>query len=67
MYSKVEKHLTDRSSLMEVVWRDMSEEFIRQYKNYESLIKTCYPGHKISLEFTEQDICEFFGEIAQLH
>ena len=52
---------------MEVVWRDMSEEFIRQYKNYESLIKTCYPGHKISLEFTEQDICEFFGEIAQLH
>jgi len=67
LYSKVEKHLAERSSLLEVVWRDMSHEFIRQYKNYENLIRTCYPGHKITFEFTEADICEFFQVIAQMH
>jgi hypothetical protein len=46
----------------------MSSEFINQYKYYESLIKTCYPGvNQISLEFTEKDICEFFRDIAQNH
>ena len=52
---------------LEVVWRDMSNEFIRQYKNYENTIKTCYPGHKINFEFTEADIFEFFQVIAQSH
>ena len=67
LYTKVEKHLVDRSSLLEVVWRDMSNEFIRQYKNYENLIKECYMGHKINFEFTEGEICEFFQVIAQSH
>ena len=67
LYNKVEKHLVENSSLLQVVWRDMSDEFIRQYKNYENLIKKCYPGHKITLEFSEQDICKFFEEIAQMH
>lgn len=67
LYLKVEKHLADRSSLMDVVWRDMSHEFIHQYKNYEKLIRTCYPDHKINFEFTEADICEFFQVIAQMH
>ena len=67
LYNRVVKLLIENSSLMEVVWCDMSNEFIKQYKNYENLIRTCYPGHTINLEFTEQDICKFFQEIAQSH
>lgn len=67
LYTKVEKHLADNSSLLEVVWRDMSHEFIRQYKNYIHLTQTCYPGHKIEFGFTEAEICEIFTVIAQKH
>lgn len=67
LYNRVEKHLVENSSLLEVVWCDMSNEFIKQYKNYETLITKCYPGQKITFEFTEQDICQFFQEIAQTH
>lgn len=67
LYNKVGKHLVENSSLLQVVWCDMSNEFIKQYKNYENLIKKCYPGHKITFEFTEEDICKFFQDIAQAH
>ena len=67
LYKKVEKHLVENSSLMQVVWRDMSNEFISQCKNYENLIRKCYPGHKISLEFSDEQICLFFEQIAQSH
>lgn len=67
LYTKVEKHLADNSSLLEVVWRDMSHEFIRQYKKYIYLTQTCYPGHKIEFGFTEAEICEIFTVIAQKH
>ena len=68
LYTNVEKQLVENSSLLEVVWQNMSSEFINQYKYYESLIKTCYPGvNQIALEFTEKDICEFFRDIAQNH
>jgi len=45
----------------------MQEEFIVQYKTLETLIARCYPGAKITLEFTIQDILEFFSEIARMH
>jgi len=67
LYNKVAKHLVENSSLLEVVWCDMSSEFIKQYKNYENLIRLCYSGHKIQLEFSEKDICQFFQDIAQSH
>ena len=67
MYNKVQKHLVENSNLVDVVWRDMTDEFLRQYQNYEQLIKACYPNQRIALEFTEQDICSFFQEIAQSH
>lgn len=67
LYRKVEKHLAENSSLMQVIWRDMSEEFIKQYKNYEKLIRLCYPGQKINLEFTEEEVCQYFQEIALSH
>jgi hypothetical protein len=67
LYNKVQKHLVENSSLLEIIWRDISDEFLRQYKNYETLITKCYPGQVIRFEFTEDDVCSFFQEIAQSH
>ncbi|XP_064101079.1 interaptin-like [Macrobrachium nipponense] len=50
-----------------VVWRAMQEEFIRQYKLIEDLIHRCYPGAMINLEFSIDDILNYFSDIAQSH
>lgn len=67
LYKKVEKHLSDDSNLLQVVWRAMQEEFIQQYKTLEDLIQQCYPGSMITLEFTINDILNFFSDIARSH
>lgn len=67
LYRKVEKHLCEEENLLQVVWHSMQDEFIRQYKYIESLIERCYPGAKIMLEFSINDILEFFSEIARSH
>ncbi|KAG8178072.1 hypothetical protein JTE90_007057 [Oedothorax gibbosus] len=67
LYKKVEKHLCEEENLLQVVWHSMQDEFIRQYKYIESLIERCYPGAKISLEFSIDDILAFFSEIARSH
>ncbi|CAG9854021.1 unnamed protein product [Phyllotreta striolata] len=67
LYKKVEKHLSEEENLLQVVWRAMQEEFIRQYKTLEDLIHQCYPGSMICLEFTIDDILTFFSDIAQSH
>lgn len=67
LYRKVEKHLCEEENLLQVVWHSMQDEFIRQYKYIESLIERCYPGAKIMLEFSIDDILEFFSEIARSH
>lgn len=45
----------------------MQEEFIEQYKYIEDLIQRCYPGAMISLEFSIEDLLEYFSEIARSH
>lgn len=67
LYRKVEKHLSEESNLLQVVWRAMQEEFIRQYNILEELIRKCYPGSMITLEFTITDILNFFSDIARSH
>ncbi|KAG5890878.1 hypothetical protein JTB14_002821 [Gonioctena quinquepunctata] len=67
LYRKVEKHLSEEENLLQVVWRAMQEEFIRQYKMLEDLIQQCYPGSMVSLEFTIEDILHFFSDIARSH
>lgn len=52
---------------LQVVWRAMQEEFIQQYKYIEELIQRCYPGSMIVLDFSIQNILEFFSEIALSH
>uniref|UniRef100_A0A8D0HTC4 Exocyst complex component 1 n=1 Tax=Sphenodon punctatus TaxID=8508 RepID=A0A8D0HTC4_SPHPU len=51
----------------QVVWHSMQDEFIRQYKHFEGLIARCYPGSGITMEFTIQDILDYFSSIAQSH
>lgn len=45
----------------------MQNEFIAQYRHIEELIQRCYPDSNVMLEFTIQDILEFFSEIARSH
>lgn len=45
----------------------MQREFIAQYKHIEELIQRCYPDSMVTLEFSIQEILEFFSEIARSH
>ncbi|KAL7644538.1 UNVERIFIED_CONTAM: hypothetical protein RMT77_004074 [Armadillidium vulgare] len=67
LYKKVEKHLSEEGNLLQVVWRAMQEEFIQQYKNTEDLIHRCYPGAMITLDFSIEDILNYFSDIALSH
>ncbi|XP_031637520.1 exocyst complex component 1 [Contarinia nasturtii] len=67
LYKKVEKHLCEEENLLQVVWRAMQEEFIVQYKYLEEQITRCYANSMITLDFTIDDILNFFSEIAQSH
>lgn len=67
LYRKVDKHLCEEENLLQVVWHSMQDEFIRQYKHFEGLINRCYPGSGITMEFTIQDMLEYFSSIAQSH
>ncbi len=67
LYKKVERHLCEEEGLTQVVWRAMQEEFISQYKNIEDLIQRCYPGAQIALEFTINEVLEYFSDIARSH
>ncbi|XP_055379059.1 exocyst complex component 1 [Condylostylus longicornis] len=67
LYKKVEKHLCEEESLLQVVWHAMLEEFIAQYKFLEEKIQKCYAGAMINLEFTIDDILTFFSDIARSH
>lgn len=67
LYKKVEKHLSEEGNLLQVVWRAMQEEFIRQYKLIEDLMHRCYPGAMVNLEFSIEEILSYFTDIAMSH
>uniref|UniRef100_A0A3B3S7B2 Exocyst complex component 1 n=1 Tax=Paramormyrops kingsleyae TaxID=1676925 RepID=A0A3B3S7B2_9TELE len=67
LYKKVDKHLCEDENLLQVVWHSMQDEFICQYKHFQGLIDRCYPGSGITMDFTIQDILEYFSSIAQSH
>ena len=45
----------------------MQNEFMRQYTMYVDLINLCYPDSNITLEFSIDDVLQFFSNIAQSH
>lgn len=67
LYKKVEKHLCEEENLLQVVWHSMQDEFIKQYKYFESMISKCYPDSGIVFEFTIDNLLNYFSDIAQLH
>ncbi|KAK9498728.1 hypothetical protein O3M35_003298 [Rhynocoris fuscipes] len=67
LYKKVEKHLCEEENLLQVVWRAMQEEFIQQYKYIADLVEKCYPGANVTLEFSIEDVLQYFSEIARSH
>ncbi|XP_076446278.1 exocyst complex component 1-like isoform X2 [Babylonia areolata] len=67
LYKKVEKQLCEEENLLQVVWHEMQDMFINQYKHYDDLMKKCYPDSQISLEFTIDNVLQYFSDIAQSH
>uniref|UniRef100_A0A7E4V4J2 Sec3-PIP2_bind domain-containing protein n=1 Tax=Panagrellus redivivus TaxID=6233 RepID=A0A7E4V4J2_PANRE len=67
LYKKVEKHLTPGSLLLQVVWRQMQDDFLKQLKVYQTVIGKCYPSSRIDLEVSITDVLQYFSEIAQQH
>ncbi|XP_060579983.1 exocyst complex component 1-like isoform X3 [Ruditapes philippinarum] len=67
LYKKVEKHLSEDENLYQVVWVAMQNEFIKQYNTYVELINKCYPDSNITLEFSIDDVLQFFSNIGQSH
>eukprot|EP00045_Choanoeca_perplexa_P012968 m.144425 g.144425 ORF g.144425 m.144425 type:complete len:859 (+) comp16196_c0_seq3:154-2730(+) len=62
-FKRVCRHLSDED-LVDVVWRSIQEEFIKQYQRFEQLIDQCY-GQGFKLAFGADDVLQFFSEIAQ--
>ncbi|CAJ0566313.1 unnamed protein product, partial [Mesorhabditis spiculigera] len=43
------------------------DQFIKQIGSYQQLMADCYPSSRPELEFSIQDVLQFFSEIAQDH
>ncbi|KAG0054754.1 hypothetical protein BGZ83_010537 [Gryganskiella cystojenkinii] len=72
LYRKVEKHFAsadeDQEGLLQVAWRGIQEEFLRQHERFSRLIRECYPAEaNIQMEFSVQELLGFFSEIAKTH
>ncbi|XP_049872434.1 exocyst complex component 1 [Pectinophora gossypiella] len=67
LYRLVEKHVSEESGLLQVVWRAMQEEFIAQHVQLQARIAACYPGAGLSMPLTTQDILDAFSDIAREH
>ncbi|KAM3589562.1 hypothetical protein VKS41_000421 [Umbelopsis sp. WA50703] len=65
LYKRVDKHFSEEEGLLQVVWRGIQEEFIRQHEKMEDLIRQCYPDANVSLEFTIQDLLAMMSELAR--
>lgn len=62
LYRRVEKDVSEE--VLQVVWGGMQEAFIEQCRRFQSLIAECYPGASITLEFTLDNLAEYFVSIS---
>ncbi|XP_017670054.1 PREDICTED: exocyst complex component 1-like [Lepidothrix coronata] len=63
LYRKIHKDLSPEENLLPVVWHAMEQEFIRQYQEFEDLIRRCYAGSGIAMDFTVEDLLSYFNSI----
>lgn len=70
LYKRVDKHFgtsNATTSLLQVVWRSIQEEFIKQHGRFSTLTERCYKDRDIHLEFSIEQILGYFSEIAKSH
>ncbi|KAJ3340482.1 Exocyst complex component 1 [Gonapodya sp. JEL0774] len=79
LYKRVDKHFQEgdgstlsttqstSGSLLQVVWRNIQEEFIKLLNRYDDLIARCWPKSGLQLEFSVKDMLDWFSEIARSH
>ncbi|XP_069505039.1 exocyst complex component 1-like [Ambystoma mexicanum] len=65
LYRKILKYLSPEENLMPVVWRAMEQEFLRQYLEFEDLIRRCYKGSEITMNFSVEDLLNYFSSITK--
>ncbi|XP_065898319.1 exocyst complex component 1-like isoform X2 [Dysidea avara] len=67
LYRKVEKDICEEEGMLQVVWVNIQNAFIKQYKHFTSLIDHCYPDSNITFEFSLEDVEEFFSTSQHAH
>uniref|UniRef100_A0A5S6QNJ8 Sec3-PIP2_bind domain-containing protein n=1 Tax=Trichuris muris TaxID=70415 RepID=A0A5S6QNJ8_TRIMR len=67
LYCTIEAQLSEEKHLLQVVWRNVQDSFIRRYKQYDGLIDLCYPQSNARMEFSIEDLLNCFSAIAQQH
>lgn len=67
LYKRVNKHFSEEEGLLQVVWREIQDEFISQHTKITQLIQKCYPDANVELEFSIEDLLGFFSRIAKSH
>ncbi|ORX62016.1 hypothetical protein DM01DRAFT_1315340 [Hesseltinella vesiculosa] len=61
LYKRVDKHFSEEEGLLQVIWRGIQEDLIRQHERMERLINRCYPDAGVHLEFKIQDLLNHDG------
>jgi hypothetical protein len=67
LYKRVDKHYCDEEGLLQVVWHGIQEELIRSHRHFEEIIANCYPESDLHLNFTIDNLCQYFSDIAKSH
>lgn len=50
---------------LQVVWGNMQRAFIDQGVRFQDLIEECYPGSNLTLDFSVEDLTEYFTSISR--
>lgn len=64
MYKRVARNLSEEENLLPVVWRNIQDEFLKQYTRFEDLIAKCYPESDIALAFAVEELLAYFTTIS---
>lgn len=67
LYKRVNKHFSEEGGLLQVVWREIQDQFIGLHTRVTQLIQTCYPDTNVGLEFSIDDLLAYFSRIAKSH
>ena len=66
LYVRVQKHFGADSSLVQVIWRAVQEQFLRESTMMTEAILKIYPNSDIQLSYSVNDALSYFTEIAKL-